>query len=152
MHSSWHLLIFTNASKATGKVTEMTWSLIWIWKDLLITDCGTTTDGRSSPTPWTIILLVCLVFEGLLFAIFTLIMFGVQIQAIWNDETGIEQLKKETGRWHKQTSWKSFRVVFGKGFSLSWFSPFTRVAIGGRVEPSYSYSYSVWYIIPLLVS
>jgi len=95
--------------------------------------------SSSPPTPWTIILLVCLVFEALLFAIFTLIMFGVQIQAIWNDETGIEHLKKETVS-SRRRSWKSFRRVFGKGFSLSWFSPFTRPVIGGEVESKYSYS------------
>ncbi len=98
---------------------------------------GTST---NTPTPWTIILLVCLVFEALLFAIFTLIMFGVQVQAIWHDETGIEQLKKETAKWHKQHSWKSFKAVFGKGFSLQWFSPFTRVSIGGKVETNFAYA------------
>jgi len=98
---------------------------------------GSTT---SAPTPWTIILLVCLVFEALLFAIFTLIMFGVQVQAIWHDQTGIEQLKKETNNWHKRHSWKSFTSVFGKGFSLHWFSPFTRVSVGGRVETNFTYA------------
>ncbi|XP_054164596.1 palmitoyltransferase ZDHHC3-like [Oppia nitens] len=111
------------------------------WKN-----CGTTyTDpinGTTStgPAPWTIILLVCLVFEALLFAIFTLIMFGVQVQAIWHDQTGIEQLKKETNKWHRQHSWKSFTTVFGKGFSVYWFSPFTRVSVGGRVEPNFTYA------------
>jgi len=97
--------------------------------------------GSSSPTPWTIILLVCLVFEALLFSIFTLIMFGVQIQAIWNDETGIEHLKKETVN-SRRRSWKSVRNVFGKGFSISWFSPFTRPMIGGDVETA-RFTYSV---------
>ncbi|GIY39328.1 hypothetical protein CEXT_443451 [Caerostris extrusa] len=44
--------------------------------------------------PVTVILLILLIFEALLFAIFTCVMFGTQVQAIWNDETGIEQLKK----------------------------------------------------------
>lgn len=98
---------------------------------------GQTSSSNSSPTPWTIILLVCLVFEALLFSIFTLIMFGVQVQAIWNDETGIEHLKKEAIS-SRLRSWKSFRSVFGKGFNISWFSPFTRPMIGGEVESKYS--------------
>ena len=93
---------------------------------------------RKSPTPWTIILLVCVIFEALLFAIFTLIMFGVQMQAIWNDETGIEHLKKENIV-SRRRSWKSFKSVFGKGFNLSWFSPFTRPVFAGEVEMKYTY-------------
>ena len=56
-------------------------------------------------------------------------MFGVQMQAIWNDETGIEQLKKDTDRhWNRRQRWRSIRAVFGlKGFSILWFSPFTRI-------------------------
>jgi len=41
----------------------------------------------SFSPPATVILLLFLVFEALLFAIFTAVMFGTQIQAIWNDET-----------------------------------------------------------------
>jgi hypothetical protein len=37
--------------------------------------------------PATVVLLVFLVFEALLFAIFTAVMLGTQLQAIWNDET-----------------------------------------------------------------
>lgn len=37
--------------------------------------------------PATVVLILFLVFEALLFAIFTAIMFGTQLQAIWNDET-----------------------------------------------------------------
>jgi len=96
---------------------------------------------KDTPAPWTIILLVCLVFESLLFSIFTLIMFGVQVQAIWNDETGIEQLKKDK-KLSKRQSWKSFRNVFGKGFSLSWLSPFTSPMMGGKVlDPLSPYRY-----------
>ncbi|XP_015789521.1 palmitoyltransferase ZDHHC3 [Tetranychus urticae] len=108
--------------------------------------CGPKSNGHSNPNPshigpapWTIILLVCLVFESLLFAIFTFIMFGVQIQGIYNNETGIESLKRENKTWRKR-SLKSFRDVFGKGFSLTWLSPFTRPIIGGKLESSYSYA------------
>lgn len=41
--------------------------------------------------PATVILLLFLTFEALLFAVFTLIMLGTQINAIWNDETVMYQ-------------------------------------------------------------
>lgn len=37
--------------------------------------------------PATVVLLLFLVFEALLFAVFTAVMLGTQLQAIWNDET-----------------------------------------------------------------
>lgn len=37
--------------------------------------------------PATVVLLLFLAFEALLFAIFTVVMLGTQLQAIWNDET-----------------------------------------------------------------
>ncbi|KAI7697973.1 Palmitoyltransferase ZDHHC3 [Sarcoptes scabiei] len=90
---------------------------------------GLHSSTTSATAPINIILLICVAFEGLLFAIFTLIMFVVQMQAIWNDETSIEQLKKETDkRWSRRQRWRSLRAVFGlKGFSIEWFSPFTKV-------------------------
>lgn len=42
--------------------------------------------SKFSP-PATVILLLFLIFEALLFSIFTLIMLGTQLNAIWNDET-----------------------------------------------------------------
>ncbi|XP_075229230.1 palmitoyltransferase ZDHHC3 isoform X2 [Lycorma delicatula] len=98
------------------------------WKD-----CST-----FSP-PTTVILLVFLVFEALLFAIFTAAMLGTQLQAIWNDETGIEQLKKEEARWVKKSRWKSIQAVFGR-FSIAWFSPFTRPPPKVKLD---NYLYSV---------
>ncbi|KAI4494776.1 PREDICTED: palmitoyltransferase ZDHHC3 [Polistes canadensis] len=74
--------------------------------------------------PATVVLLLFLAFEALLFAIFTAVMLGSQLQAIWNDETGIEQLKKEEARWVRNSRWKSIQAVFGR-FSIAWFSPFT---------------------------
>jgi len=44
------------------------------------------TCSTHSP-PATVVLLLFLVFEGILFGIFTLVMLGSQIQAIWTDET-----------------------------------------------------------------
>jgi hypothetical protein len=37
--------------------------------------------------PATVVFLIFLIFEALLFAIFTAVMLGTQLQAIWNDET-----------------------------------------------------------------
>uniref|UniRef100_A0A1B6E074 Palmitoyltransferase n=1 Tax=Clastoptera arizonana TaxID=38151 RepID=A0A1B6E074_9HEMI len=96
-------------------------------------------DCSSFSPPTTVVLLVFLVFEALLFAIFTLAMLTTQLQAIWNDETGIEQLKKEEARWVKKSKWKSIQAVFGR-FSLAWFSPFTRPPPKMKLE---NYLYSV---------
>ena len=55
--------------------------------------------------PATIIFLLFLMFEGLLFSLFTSIMFGTQVSAIWYDETAIESLKKEEARWTRKSRW-----------------------------------------------
>ncbi|KZS14606.1 Palmitoyltransferase [Daphnia magna] len=89
--------------------------------------------------PATVILLLFLGFEALLFAIFTTIMLGTQMQAIWNDETGIEQLKKEEARWIRKSRWKSFHAVFGL-FSIQWFSPFTNPPLDGKKRNAYLYA------------
>ncbi|KAK1121433.1 hypothetical protein K0M31_010235 [Melipona bicolor] len=68
--------------------------------------------------PATVVLLLFLAFEALLFAIFTAVMLGTQLQAIWNDETGIEQLKKEEA---------SFRFCRPRG--CSWSSGWGRLAV-----------------------
>ncbi|RZF36243.1 hypothetical protein LSTR_LSTR013668 [Laodelphax striatellus] len=96
-------------------------------------------DCSSFSPPTTVFFLVFLVFEALLFAIFTAAMLGTQLQAIWNDETGIEQLKKEEARWVKKSRWKNIQFVFGR-FSLAWFSPFTRPPPKVKIE---NYLYSV---------
>lgn len=41
----------------------------------------------SFSPPATVVLLLFLIFESLLFAIFTAVMFFTQVNAIWNDET-----------------------------------------------------------------
>jgi hypothetical protein len=84
-------------------------------------------DCTTYSPPATVVLLLFLIFEALLFAIFTAVMLGTQVQAIWNDETGIEQLKKEQARWVKKSRWKSIQAVFGR-FSIMWLSPFAKPA------------------------
>lgn len=74
--------------------------------------------------PATTVFLIFLIFEALLFGIFTGIMFGTQMSAVCSDETGIEQLKKEQTRWERKSRWHSVKTVFGHPFSWHWFSPF----------------------------
>ena len=74
----------------------------------------------SAPT--SIILIVFLTFEGLLFFLFTLIMFGTQMHSICYNETGIEQLKQEV-YWRKETKWLNMKSVFGDKFSYHWLLP-----------------------------
>lgn len=100
--------------------------------------------GSHEP-PTTVILLLLLIFEAVLFGIFTLVMFCSQLQAIWSDETGIESLQKqrhcageESGLGGpdlqgRQSRWKSVKTVFGRS-SLSWFSPFTRPPLHGKIS------------------
>ncbi|KAM9233200.1 palmitoyltransferase ZDHHC3-like [Dugong dugon] len=81
-----------------------------------------------------VILLIQLYFEGLLFLIFTSVMFGTQVHSICTDETGIEQLKKEERRWAKITKWMNMNAVFGHPFSLGWENPFA-LQDQGKADP-----------------
>lgn len=107
---------------------------------LAINHCITcmTSEFHACPAyspPATMIFLLFLMFEGLLFALFTSIMFGTQVAAIWHDQTGIESLKKEEARWVRKSRWKSIQAVFGR-FSIQWFSPFAKIP-----PPSKSHGY-----------
>ncbi|KAG9345115.1 hypothetical protein JZ751_009658 [Albula glossodonta] len=84
--------------------------------------------------PATVILLILLCFEGLLFLIFTSVMFGTQVHSICTDETGIEQLKKEERRWAKKTKWMNMKAVFGHPSSIAWLSPFA-TPDHGKADP-----------------
>ncbi|XP_063054777.1 palmitoyltransferase ZDHHC3-A isoform X1 [Engraulis encrasicolus] len=75
--------------------------------------------------PATVILLILLCFEGLLFLIFTCVMFGTQVHSICSDETGIERLKGENPTWEKVSCWEAMKAAFGGPLSLTWFSPFS---------------------------
>ncbi|XP_062871958.1 palmitoyltransferase ZDHHC3-like [Trichomycterus rosablanca] len=81
------------------------------------------TKCSSFSPPATVILLILLCFEGLLFLLFTSVMFGTQLHSICTDETGIEQLKKEERRWLKRSRWLNMRLVFGHPFSVAWLNP-----------------------------
>ncbi|XP_029445468.1 palmitoyltransferase ZDHHC3 isoform X2 [Rhinatrema bivittatum] len=92
------------------------------------------TKCSSFSPPTTVILLILLCFEGLLFLIFTAVMFGTQVHSICTDETGIEQLKKEERRWAKKTKWMNLKAVFGHPLSVAWLSPFA-TPDPGKADP-----------------
>nr|KAF6476967.1 zinc finger DHHC-type palmitoyltransferase 3 [Rousettus aegyptiacus] len=79
----------------------------------------------SFSPPTTVILLILLCFEGLLFFIFTSVMFGTQVHSICTDETGIERLKRKHQPREYRGSWKFVQDIFGGTFSLNWFNPFS---------------------------
>ncbi|XP_030667836.1 palmitoyltransferase ZDHHC3 isoform X3 [Nomascus leucogenys] len=84
------------------------------------------TKCSSFSPPTTVILLILLCFEGLLFLIFTSVMFGTQVHSICTDETGIERLKRKNQPREHTGSWQSVKETFGGDFSLNWFNPFSR--------------------------
>nr|XP_009939839.1 PREDICTED: palmitoyltransferase ZDHHC3 isoform X2 [Opisthocomus hoazin] len=96
--------------------------------------CFVFIECSSFSPPTTVILLILLCFEALLFLIFTSVMFGTQVHSICTDETGIEQLKKEERRWAKKTKWMNMKAVFGHPFSIAWLSPFA-TPDQGKADP-----------------
>ncbi|XP_062970819.1 palmitoyltransferase ZDHHC3 isoform X1 [Cynocephalus volans] len=84
------------------------------------------TKCSSFSPPTTVILLILLCFEGLLFLIFTSVMFGTQVHSICTDETGIERLQRKNQPRQHTCSWHSVEDTLGGGFSLNWFNPFSR--------------------------
>ncbi|XP_017533045.1 palmitoyltransferase ZDHHC3 isoform X1 [Manis javanica] len=83
------------------------------------------TKCSSFSPPTTVILLILLCFEGLLFLIFTSVMFGTQVHSICTDETGIERLKRKHQPREHTGSWTSVKETFGGDFSLNWLNPFS---------------------------
>ncbi|XP_032153937.1 palmitoyltransferase ZDHHC3 isoform X3 [Sapajus apella] len=83
------------------------------------------TKCSSFSPPTTVILLILLCFEGLLFLIFTSVMFGTQVHSICTDETGIERLQRKNQPREHTGSWQSVKETFGGDFSLNWFNPFS---------------------------
>ena len=79
--------------------------------------------------PTTTILLIFLLFESILFSIFTAVMFGTQLTAICSDQTGIESLKHDFESPFESAKvannkWKNLQGVFGGPFSWRWLNPF----------------------------
>lgn len=79
--------------------------------------------------PVTVILVIFLCLEGLLFLTFTAVMFGTQIHSICNDETEIERLKNEKPTWERRLRWEGMRSVFGGSPSLLWINPFAGLRV-----------------------
>uniref|UniRef100_A0A3Q2YA14 Palmitoyltransferase n=1 Tax=Hippocampus comes TaxID=109280 RepID=A0A3Q2YA14_HIPCM len=73
----------------------------------------------------SVLLLIFLCLEAILFLTFTAVMFGTQIHSICNDETEIERLKNEKPTWERRTRWDGMKAVFGGPPSLLWCNPFT---------------------------
>ncbi|KAM7036172.1 palmitoyltransferase ZDHHC3 isoform 1-T2 [Passerculus sandwichensis] len=85
------------------------------------------TKCSSFSPPTTVILLILLCFEALLFLIFTSVMFGTQVHSICTDETGIERLKNQKPTWEKISGWEGMKLAFGGAFSLGWLNPFSNL-------------------------
>uniref|UniRef100_A0A8D2PMK8 Palmitoyltransferase n=1 Tax=Zosterops lateralis melanops TaxID=1220523 RepID=A0A8D2PMK8_ZOSLA len=85
------------------------------------------TKCSSFSPPTTVILLILLCFEALLFLIFTSVMFGTQVHSICTDETGIERLKNQKPTWEKISGWEGMKLAFGGALSLGWFNPFSNL-------------------------
>eukprot|EP00057_Strongylocentrotus_purpuratus_P022475 XP_011676949.1 PREDICTED: palmitoyltransferase ZDHHC3 [Strongylocentrotus purpuratus] len=89
--------------------------------------------------PATVIFMLALTVESMLFVLFTAIMFGTQVHAICTDETGIEQLKQQKATWQKKTRCLAFRMVCGSKMSLSWLNPFYTPNHNAGKELTYMY-------------
>ncbi|CAB3407421.1 unnamed protein product [Caenorhabditis bovis] len=90
--------------------------------------------------PGTTLMLIFLLFESILFAIFTSVMFGTQISSICSDETTIESMKRnayDDDRRNRNDSWKNLQMVFGGPFSIKWLNP---LADPFLARPTYEYS------------
>uniref|UniRef100_A0A158PAD8 Palmitoyltransferase n=1 Tax=Angiostrongylus cantonensis TaxID=6313 RepID=A0A158PAD8_ANGCA len=88
--------------------------------------------------PVTTLMLIFLMFEAILFAIFTSVMFGTQLSAICSDETAIESLKRGSEDRQKVLSWKkNMQSVFGGPCSLRWLNPLVEPYVS---KPAFEYS------------
>lgn len=85
--------------------------------------CSSIHTRSGRPSPENLIMLVFLIFEALLIALFGFIMFCIQMKSIWSDWTGIEHLKKETR--NRRSGCNSMKSVFGSNI-LTWLSPLTQ--------------------------
>ncbi|XP_069873689.1 palmitoyltransferase ZDHHC3 isoform X2 [Dipodomys merriami] len=83
------------------------------------------TKCSSFSPPATVILLILLCFEALLFLIFTSVMFGTQVHSICTDETGIERLKRKNHPRAPRGGWRSVEAAFGGPPSPNWLNPFS---------------------------
>lgn len=96
----------------------------------------------------SVLLLIFLCLEAILFLTFTTVMFGTQIHSICNDETEIERLKNEKPTWERRVRWDGMKAVFGSPPSLLWCNPFTGLRLRRLILQTYSRrsgsEFSVW--------
>jgi len=50
-------------------------------------------------------------------------MFGTQVYAIMDDQTGIEKLKGENATWERLTWKQNLKEVFGRNLGVTWLLP-----------------------------
>ncbi|KAI3385937.1 hypothetical protein SNEBB_008793 [Seison nebaliae] len=74
--------------------------------------------------PASIVIIIFLTFESLLFGIFTGVMFCSQVSGIYTDETAIECLQNSKESIEENDGWFNLKQTFGRRFGISWFSPF----------------------------
>lgn len=86
----------------------------------------------------SVLLLIFLCLEAILFLTFTAVMFGTQIHSICNDETEIERLKNEKPTWERRVRWDGMKAVFGSPPSLLWCNPFTGLRLRRLILLTYS--------------
>lgn len=79
-----------------------------------------------------------LIFEAFVFGLFTLIMCITQLCAISNNETGIENLKKEQN-WSNDSKIKNLVRTFGYPISWRWLSPFSKAPTEHIISEPYDY-------------
>lgn len=112
-------------------------ALYWgVWQFVLCVEVEWQSCSSLGP-PGTTLMLIFLLFESILFAIFTSVMFGTQISSICSDETTIESLKGSRDDKMKTNTWKNLQVVFGGPFSIKWLNP---LADPYFARPSFEYS------------
>ncbi|CAI2306871.1 unnamed protein product [Caenorhabditis sp. 36 PRJEB53466] len=117
-------------------------ALYWgIWQFILCVGAEWQRCSSLAP-PGTTLLLIFLLFESILFAIFTAVMFGTQISSICNDETTIESMKSRNSMMdeedrNRNNSWKNLQMVFGGPFGIRWFNPLANPFIS---RPTFEYS------------
>jgi len=115
---------------------------------LFTSDYYTPVDAKSNhTTPYTInyeiIIIVILIFESLLFAIFTLIMLVSQILSIYHDETGIESLKKEkySNRCVKNRSFIKRCKMLLKELNCNSLNPFSQISYASNASDFKNYTH-----------
>lgn len=112
-------------------------ALYWgIWQFMLCVESEWSRCSSVGP-PATTLMLIFLLFEAILFVIFTSVMFGTQIAGICQDETTIESMRKDHEDRQNNNYWKNLQLVFGGPFGLYWFNPLSEPYLA---KSAYEYS------------